>query len=284
MHPAAAAAAGKNMQLPPPPPPPNEQMSATYIPQGDTYGEGVGIPGLGGIDDIAAYSAATTQRSLWGQTNDSNSTQLTTPLDDASIRDRAYAAAKSSNNNNNRAPSTASTANAIALSSIPPELVAQWPIDKVLLWLQVNNFSKDWQETFKSLGLQHAQFLGLGFGHGGRGNFGMMHQQVYPRLARECINSGTGWDQQGQREEGKRMRRLVRNIVEPYRTTDPAKLSTSHSRKESVSGGQNTLQSAGTDPADSPNVSLLFPPSRDWHHRSCCCSTYALYAVWATCG
>lgn len=41
----------------------------------------------------------------------------------------------------------------------------------------------------------------------------MMHQQVYPSLARECTRSGTGWDQAREREEGKRMRRLIRGIV-----------------------------------------------------------------------
>ncbi len=42
MH--AHIAAGATLTLPPPPPQPSEQMSATYIPHGDTYGESVGIP------------------------------------------------------------------------------------------------------------------------------------------------------------------------------------------------------------------------------------------------
>lgn len=42
----------------------------------------------------------------------------------------------------------------------------------------------------------------------------MMHQLVYPRLARECSKSGTGWDQARERDEGKRMRRLIRKILD----------------------------------------------------------------------
>ncbi len=240
---AAAAAAGQTITIPPPPPP-SEQMSATYIPQGDTYGEGVGIPGLGGIlDDVATFSATT--QSSWGHTSDS--TLANTPLDDPSSRDRMYPGTI-----NARGQSTTSNA---ATSGIPSELAAQWPLDKVLLWLQTNNFSRDWQETFKGLNLHGTQFLELGSGHGGRGNFGMMHQRVYPRLAQECTNSKSGWDQPREREEGKRMRRLIRGLV-LGRTTDLAKMSTSHARNESASAA-NVLPSAGTDPGASPDVSRL---------------------------
>ncbi|KAK5661764.1 hypothetical protein OQA88_9865 [Cercophora sp. LCS_1] len=217
---AAAASSGATLHLPPPPPP-SEQMSATYIPQGDTYGEGVGIPGLGLADENGAVS---------------------TPLDDHSNRDRLWPQAAG-----NRGASTASNA-----SVIPPEMASVWPMDKVLLWLQANQFSRDWQETFKILNLHGAQFLELGHGHGGRGNFGMMHQQVYPVLAAQCTRSGTGWDQPKEREEGKRMRRLIRSIV-TGRPVDPSKVAVGHSRKESA--GNNLPPSAGPDSADSPNVS-----------------------------
>lgn len=90
----------------------------------------------------------------------------------------------------------------------------QWPIDSVLIWLAANGFSNDWQETFKILDIHGAEFLELGRGHGGRGNFGMMHNHIYPRLARECSKSGTGWDQIRERDEGKRMRRLIRKIAD----------------------------------------------------------------------
>jgi mitogen-activated protein kinase kinase kinase len=83
----------------------------------------------------------------------------------------------------------------------------------VTLWLAENNFSQDWITTFIALNIEGSTFLELGSGHGGRGNFGMMHQQIYSRLAKECKQSGTGWDQAREREEGKRMRRLIRAIV-----------------------------------------------------------------------
>ncbi|KAK3348273.1 MIK1 protein [Neurospora tetraspora] len=89
----------------------------------------------------------------------------------------------------------------------------------------------------------------------------MMHQQVYPQLAHECQMSKTGWDQTKEREEGKRMRRLIRGIV-TGRPVDPSKVPASggaqgggaggHARKESVSA--SVPPSAGPDSADSPNV------------------------------
>ncbi|KAK4642493.1 mitogen-activated protein kinase kinase kinase [Podospora bellae-mahoneyi] len=167
--------------------------SATYIPQGDTYGEGVGIPGLGLEDSAIGWNMGAHLESA-----------TATPLDESSGRDRLYANAMAQ-----RGSSTTSNAT-VSSVSVPPELAAQWPMEKVLGWLQANSFSSHWQETFKYLGLDGARFLELGSSHGGRGNFGMMHQQVYPRL---LALSGPEWNQAREREEGKRMRRLVRSIV-----------------------------------------------------------------------
>ncbi|QPC62264.1 hypothetical protein HYE67_004495 [Fusarium culmorum] len=245
----AQIAAGQTVSIPPPPPP-NEAMSATYIPQGDTYGEGVGIPAFGLEDPTLTVNSQTLRPVTTPQSG--TDTNATTPMDEAT-RERLYAA------NNAQPRGTSNSSNPTPPGSIPPEIAAQWPLDTVLLWLAQNQFSKDWQETFRALNLHGAQFLELGSGHGGRGNFGMMHQQVYPRLAQECTNSRTGWDQPREREEGKRMRRLIRSIV-TGRPADVSKVSTSHGRKESLNGGHgNNLPSAGTDPMDSPNTPLTAP-------------------------
>lgn len=130
------------------------------------------------------------------------------------------------------------------------EVDEQWPIDSVLIWLAANGFSNDWQETFRILDIRGAHFLELGRGHGGRGNFGMMHQQVFPRLARECTKSGTGWDQAREREEGKRMRKLIRKIAD----SDEAPKATSKRRESS-----QFLPSASTEGGleSSPNFGRL---------------------------
>ena len=88
-----------------------------------------------------------------------------------------------------------------------------WTPGVVNTWLKQNQFSRDWVATFTSLNIHGSVFLELGSGFGGRGNFGMMHQQVFPRLAKECSYSGTAWDQVREREEGQRLRRLIRGIV-----------------------------------------------------------------------
>jgi mitogen-activated protein kinase kinase kinase len=133
----------------------------------------------------------------------------------------------------------------------PNDAGQQWPMDRVLLWLASNQFSSDWQETFRALNIYGSVFLELGSGHGGRGNFGMMHQQVYPRLATQCTSSGTGWDQAREREEGKRMRRLIRGIV-TGRPADMTK-SASHIRRDSSTAN---IPSAGTEGTmeGSPNL------------------------------
>ncbi|KID98252.1 MAP kinase kinase kinase, partial [Metarhizium majus ARSEF 297] len=232
----AQMAAGQTIAMPPPPRPSDGMaMGATYIPSRGTYGEGVGIPGFD-PNELASTSSSYMQASM-----NTMDTTHTGPMDDPNSRDRFY---------QSRNPSNASTAT--AGSTIPPELAAQWPLDTVLIWLAQNQFSKDWQETFRSLNLYGAQFLDLGSLHGGRGNFGMMHQKVYPRLLQECSSSGTGWDQSRERDEGKRMRRLIRSIV-TGKPVDPSKMVSPHNRANSVaSHGHNG--SAGLEPVDSPNT------------------------------
>lgn len=259
-NPKLHAQMSNGMMIPPPPPPPNDGMSATYVPNandgmsatyvpsgGDTYGEGVGIPSFGPEEAIAALA---NPRMSWTAMTplSGTDTNTTTPMDETRERERLYSIASST-----QTRKTSNSSNATA--NISPEVAAQWPLDTVLIWLAKNQFSKDWQETFKVLDIHGSKFLELGSTVGGRGNFGMMHQQVYPQLLKECMNSGVGWDPPKEREEGKRMRRLVRSIVSG-KPVDPAKMVTSVGRDSVTTGYGNSLPSAGTDPADSPNVSI----------------------------
>ena len=110
-------------------------------------------------------------------------------------------------------------------------------MDRVLVWLAANGFSKEWQDTFEALGICGADFLELGRGIGGRVN-ARMHQVILPQLARLCSKSKTGWDQAKEREEGKRLRKLIRRSGD----ADPGSAGTSHRRRESA-----MLASASTE-------------------------------------
>ncbi|KAL9592531.1 MAG: hypothetical protein Q9179_006627, partial [Wetmoreana sp. 5 TL-2023] len=239
----------------PPPPPQNESApltSATYIPHGESFGPGVGIPALQQAsfkrgDSNEFYSSVNDARTNQPTSATSptkelptinqyppNSTVPQTPLSRHApwatpTRDNMeYAAATPTTANHINYVQTPSSAtqdiptaaghrhtssNNSSLRS-PSDPNVQWQIDSVLIWLAANGFSNDWQETFRILDIHGADFLELGRGNNGRGNFGMMHQHVYPRLARECSKSGTGWDQAREREEGKRMRKLIRKIAD----------------------------------------------------------------------
>lgn len=269
-----------NQQPPPlsiPPPPASEHMmSATYIPHGDSFGPGVGIPGFGRHDlgfgrdggDFSANSERSSSR-------DNFETQ--TLLDGNSYYPDRYPAqtpvARYNNiqlpEYNSPGPPTATIYNPqlgprgneihqqahssqTSTPISPNDVGAQWPMEKVLLWLASNQFSADWQETFKALNIYGSVFLELGSRQGGRGNLGLMHQQVYPRLAKECSNSGTGWDQSREREEGKRMRRLIKSLVtgRPMDATRPSHI-----------GRDVNIPSAGTDGTveSSPNLGRDIP-------------------------
>ena len=214
--------------------PPSEGQpltSATYIPSSETFGPGVGIPPL---YENYGHSAVTERPRPGATTWDSTSS-------DASYRKEGSIPPTPSRNlppslvlgtyNDNMSPGPATAtmqnpgpeptrttshkhnASSTSLGGISAgDAAVQWPLERVVSWLARNGFSKDWQETFKSLELQGADFLELGHGSNGRGNLGKMHQVVYPQLAKECQKSGTGWDQARERDEGKRMRKLIRQI------------------------------------------------------------------------
>ena len=238
------------------PPPMSDKLDlqATYVPTGGTYGEGVGIPGFG-PDEVSMslnMPHASNPSNPWPHISTPLSStetgSVSTPLDDTGNRDRLYPSSQQGRGSSN-------ASNGTPVSSVPPEIAAQWSLDTVLIWLAKNQFSREWQRTFEALNLQGAQFLELGSANGVRGNLGTMHRQVYPRLTQECNSIGVPWDPTREREEGKRMRRLIRAIVSG-KPTDSSKMMSSHGRKESLGTGQGTsLPSAGTDPADSPNVS-----------------------------
>ncbi|KAJ6045250.1 hypothetical protein N7460_006605 [Penicillium canescens] len=184
--------------------------SATYIPGHDTMG--VGIPPL--FEARTPYEAYSHNQPRLNQAHGISSVGGTYTRDDSALYgnvhydkeqqpgpSRAPDVGKSSSNRHN------GTGN---LS--PSEAPDHWPLDRVLLWLAANGFSDDWQETFKALELQGGEFLELRLGSGGRGNLGKMHQVVYPQLAKECARRGSKFDLGHEREEGKRMRKLIRQI------------------------------------------------------------------------
>ena len=220
--------------------------SATYIPVGDSFGPGVGIPPLFDSHSRPTYDAYGNPVSN-GHRIPSNQLYERHAADGTYRREASIPLTPSSQNvppslslhdnvhelvspgppaatvqhsqpvqtttDLTKSPSHRYNDSSTSLGGLSPcEAAVRWPLDRVLLWLAKNGFSRDWQETFKELELQGADFLELGHGSGGRGNLGKMHQVVYPQLAKECERSGTGWDQARERDEGKRMRKLIRQI------------------------------------------------------------------------
>ncbi|KAF2868941.1 hypothetical protein BDV95DRAFT_609203 [Massariosphaeria phaeospora] len=236
--------------LPPPPgPPPLQQQqseppltSATYIPGGESFGPGVGIPPLhttrqysepafyredsysANTDGSASSFPASQENTQYGANAGFNTNpnppsgrgHLNIPTDKAQNYDHSGPPTATLQNPNpqphgsvyRRIDSTGTT------PISPHDASLQWPPERVQVWLASNGFSRDWQETFKTLDLYGSRFLEIGHGHGGKGNVAKMHQVIFPQLAKQCTASGTGWDQNRERDEGRKLRRLVRAIVE----------------------------------------------------------------------
>ncbi|KAF2815447.1 Pkinase-domain-containing protein [Mytilinidion resinicola] len=251
-------------QLPPPPDQP--LTSATYIPFGESFGPGVGIPPLHtpsryqdpayyNPNDPATYSA-TTEHSSTGFPTPAETTQYGQnqgygPPPTPSTRTHLNIPTREAQEYQVPGPPTATLQNPQPHGSIyehaqsagptpisPRDASIQWPPDRVQIWLSSNGFSKDWQDTFKTLNMYGANFLEIGRGHGSKGNVAVMHKVIFPELAKQCTASGTGWDQSRERDEGRRLRRLVRAIVETGSSAN-ARLPTRR--------GSMTLASAGTE-------------------------------------
>ncbi|MCJ1481250.1 hypothetical protein MMC06_001407 [Schaereria dolodes] len=305
-----------HVHQPPPPlsiPPPSSHgepaqpdgpplVSATYIPGGESFGPGVGIPPLhsqhqqnfnrGDSSDYYSTSAevpakAIADQRFFGRSASANSPSAELPAYEDYVSNQSMPQTPLTRNHppsvpsrdaqdyNPAGPPTITKQNPQPVPNkhnngqemisssghhyqssngsaplSPNDPILQWPIDRVLIWLAANGFSNDWQETFRVLDIQGVDFLELGRGTGGRGNFGMMHNLVYPSLAKECTQSGTGWDQAREREEGKRMRRLIRRIAEASGIENSK---TTHVRRDSA----QILPSASTDGGleSSPNLS-----------------------------
>lgn len=236
--------------FPPPPPPPPQQnplvgyrlpaplsidnqplTSATYIPGHDTIGVGIPPlfePGRTGHEPYPSQRPVTNQNYDYSTTNTgSYNPGNYNPQTPGGVNVPPYLHGnvheiQSSDNlplnsspgvDLSKSPSHRHNISGTSLGGLSPsEAAVHWPLDRVLMWLAKNGFSNDWQETFKSLELQGADFLELGLAWGGRGNLGKIHKVVYPQLAKECARSGTGWDSTREREEGLRLRKLIRSI------------------------------------------------------------------------
>lgn len=113
-------------------------------------------------------------------------------------------------------------------------------MERVLAWLAANGFATEWQEAFRNLNLHGAEFLELGRRPKGGADIGLMRQKVYPRVAIECKNSETPWDQSKVRRVGRRMQQLIEKTVDEVGSPKPDKL----------------LQTSSTDGGlqNSPNV------------------------------
>lgn len=92
-------------------------------------------------------------------------------------------------------------------ATLPNDVVWEWDMDQVVSWLAQNKFSLEWQETFKALDFHGSEFFELGVER----IFGEidLNKQIYHRLAKECADSGTGWDEVRENLEMERVRSLI---------------------------------------------------------------------------
>ncbi len=153
---------------------------------------------------------------------------------------------------------------------------ARWPLQAVLAWLEKNSFSVEWQNTFAILQIEGSEFVELESGQSIR----KMLTVIYPQLARECSESGTGWDQARERAEGQRLRKLIRelpvdikyedrplNISEQVIDEERPATAQSPSKSEMTSGGRPTAVTVPVE-ATTPKSTTQFQTPRNEFERT----------------
>ena len=242
-------------------------------------GIGVGIPALDeygsfSMDgyDPAAYESVQGNASMYSNPTSAYSSKPTSAVSDSGPRENRAASATSHRPKfpqlrenpepMSPGPPTATLINPNpgrprAQSAIPPqgppnELANQWPLERILLWLAANAFSNEWQETFRILRLEKAEFLDLGRSTDIRSNLNRMHQFIYPQLTKLCKQNGI--DVEKERKDGKRLQRLIAGILQGESSSSAG---VGHRRRESG------LTSAGTESTleNSPHLGGTATPS-----------------------
>ncbi|KAI9727779.1 MAG: hypothetical protein M1834_007926 [Cirrosporium novae-zelandiae] len=252
--------------------------SATYIPGGESFGPGVGIPplhthtsqlsGFRGVDAAAYYMDNNNSRDIDESQQMYGRREIGAPptpntrtqLPNVMSRDvqgtiSGMAATSFGVLYPQDLPPTSvltstpsihgRNSNGQTLAPLSPNDPAiQWPLERVIGWLTENKFSYEWLEAFRTLNIEGSEFLELGRGH----KIATLHQQIYPQLREQASRNGTTYDQAREREEGKRMRKLIRKIIEEQESKQESK----QSRRES---GQ-VIPSASTEGGleNSPNL------------------------------
>ncbi|KAM0716883.1 hypothetical protein Q7P37_006735 [Cladosporium fusiforme] len=127
-----------------------------------------------------------------------------------------------------------------------------WPKERVQIWLAAHSFSNEWQAAFEHLDVHGAQFLDLGRGGGRNRDIGFMAQKLLPQVTRECEYAGTVPEQSREREESKRLRKLVREVIQSGgASTTPATANPNGSNTSlplhNVRRESRQFQSAGTE-------------------------------------
>lgn len=119
----------------------------------------------------------------------------------------------------------------------------QWTEEKVLKWLSQNGFSQDWMDAFKEAELYGNNFLDIGRD---RRALAVMHNLIYPFLQQK---QGPAYDRPRELETAKRLRNLIRQIVDNG-NVDPNMNYVSRHRREA------SVQSTGPDATQEPSPGL----------------------------
>jgi hypothetical protein len=211
-------------------------MSARYIPTGESFGPGVGIPPL----TPAPSNTFLRNQNYSAIPEPSGYRQTSAPQQDergSTSRQERYAGLPSATgapakilHNGPKSAQPASRelkaaspvahhqqidSNDANNSDSPQDIAAsQWPLDRVVAWLALNHFSQEWQYAFQKLDIQGPRFLDIApRGQGGKGNLNLMHNLIVPAIKDSYAGRLEAYDDDHEAKERSRLVKLMRSLV-----------------------------------------------------------------------
>ena len=180
--------------------------TATFVPGPHTWGIGVGIPGYEEFQASSNYEPAFRDQSynidISGFDDSARSPTSAFPVRGGTLQARPVASPPAMGNGHRPSAPTDPLA----------AMAAHWTLDRVIDLLKSSNFSAEWQETFKQLDLHGAKFLDLGKQSAGKSP-SLLYSTINPKICDISKERGIPFEQKTVRDEGRRLRKLVRGVV-----------------------------------------------------------------------
>lgn len=197
-------------------------MSARYIPNGESFGVGVGIPPLTphtGYTPLSGMHRAQMAGIANSETRGASPRQDRLVSTPGTVSQETFAPLQPEQHLavnpkselrgvSPGAPTRTSEGNTTSAPNSPHESAAQWPMERVTSWLAKNDYPEAYQEAFRKLDLQGSRFLDIGRGRD------LFYNTVIPAVKEFAAAPKNAEEEKHEKAERQRLWKLMRTLLD----------------------------------------------------------------------